>query len=186
MTARFSFSAIAVIVKRFRLITIACILFPLFAMQATAQQARPSDKQSDGQFTGIALVTNDPVWYEQFNRPETPSLAQITSVAVGERGVIATLFSNPTLKNGNAKVECSLSVTQPDGTSQNLPSGICYEGPARPANVLYPSLMDIQFEVTATDPVGFVTFNINMKDAYSDKAVTLTVTFLQGGVKNDS
>lgn len=161
-------------------LSVIAVVLLFVGSNAIAQEANPSDKKSDGQFTGIALVTNDPNWYEQFNRPETPSLAQIDRLLPGERGVIATLFSNPTVQNGRAKIECTIIAKDADGSSKSFPTGICYEGPARPPNVLYPSLLDLQFEVTESDPFGLAGFDIHMQDAYSDREVLLSVTFLQG------
>lgn len=180
MTSSFSNSKLHALRKlAFFLFLIAGALFAV-ASNAMAQEARPSDKKSDGQFTGIALVTNDPVWYKQFNRPEPPSLAQISHLLPGERGVIATLFSNPTVQNGRVKIECTITAQDADGSSKSFPTGVCYEGPARPPNVLYPSLLDLQFEITENDVYGLAGFDIQMQDAYSDREVLLSVTFMQG------
>lgn len=161
------------------------ILAALFFVTSTfgvsfAEEARPTDKRSDGEFTGIAMLTDDVRWYEQFSRPEVPNISGISHVGPGQRAAIALLFSNAKARNGIVKVLCTITATEPNGDETSFPTGTCYEGPARPANVLYPSLLDLQFSGGEDDETGVAKFDIALEDAHSKRKVVLTVSFTQG------
>lgn len=152
--------------------------FPAIAAEPAEPQAR--DKASDGAFTGLAFVTGDLKWFEQFQRPEAPTINGKNHFSPGESGAIATLFSNAKSTNGRVRVACEITAFDPDGTSRSFPPGMCYDGPAFPPNTLYPSLMDINFTITKEDTYGLAGFKILMRDLNADKSVQLQVSFIQG------
>ena len=47
----------------------------LLCVPALAQEDRGLDKASDGQFTGLLVVTDDLDWYDMFARPEVPQFS---------------------------------------------------------------------------------------------------------------
>jgi hypothetical protein len=152
----------------------------LFAFSAVGAEPQTSDKASNGRFTGIALVTSDLDWFDKFQRPETPQIKGKSSFGPGESGAIVTLFSNAEVRNGRVRVECQITAFQPEKERRTYPPGPCYDGPARPDNVLYPSLLDLRFSMGEDEPAGISGFDIVMRDLHSGRSVKLRVSFLQG------
>ena len=146
---------------------------------ATAQSS--SDKASDGQFTGIALITDDPNWHQQFQRPETPEISSVDHLAAGERGTLAIIFSNAEPRDGVAKIVCDVTVFDPSGSRLIVDSGPCYEGPYAGPNILHPTLLDLSFGIGEDEPEGEAGFEITLRDVHSGRVVDLIVGFTQGG-----
>jgi hypothetical protein len=151
------------------------------ASAASAQSTKPSanDKASNGQFVGLAFVTDDANWYLQFERPETPKINGKDSFKPGERGSIATIFSGAEPRDGKMHVDCEITAFEPNGERKSLPPGKCYEGPARPPGVLTPSLLDLNFAIGPNDIRGIAGFEIIMRDKISGRSVKLEVSFMQ-------
>lgn len=143
-------------------------------------EAPGSDKQSDGIFTGIALITDDPSWHALFQRPETPHVRGQDHFEPGQRGVLAILFSNAEPRQGVVRVICDVTAFDPRGSQLVVDSGPCYEGPFLGPNILHPALLDLQFEIGRDDPEGRGGFEITLRDAHSDREVDLEVSFTQG------
>lgn len=155
------------------------VIASLVCASALAAEPRSTDKASSGAFTGIALVTDDPNWFELFRRPETPEISGKDSFRPGERGVIAVLFSNAEPENGRVAVSCEITAYEPDGTSSRYAPGPCYDGPALPDNVLYPTALDLQFTVGPNDQNGLAGFRIVLRDLNGGQSVALDVSFMQ-------
>jgi hypothetical protein len=147
---------------------------------ALAQSSQTTDKESDGSFTGIALITDNLSWYELFQRPEPPEISGKDQFGTGERGSLAIIFSNAQPREGTVRVECDIRAFDPNGSRTVIESGLCYEGPYAGDNILHPGLLDIQFEIGPNDPPGRAGFEITLRDANSPRSVTLTVEFTQG------
>ena len=159
---------------------IAGLLVGSMAVCGSAMAQSISDKTSDGEFTGIALITDDTGWYELFQRPEPPEISGRSVFAPGTRGALALIFSNAEPRGGNAKVECDITAFYPEGERVVVvEGGTCYEGPYRGDNILHPALVDLQFEVEVGDPAGQSGFEITMRDANSGREVELTVNYAQ-------
>ena len=62
------------------------MLFAAMAGSALAQPIDGHDKQSDGRFTGIAMITDDLDWYDRFQRPEPPEISGRDRFEAGEAG----------------------------------------------------------------------------------------------------
>lgn len=156
------------------LVVVAFALFsPVLAQPVT------QDKKSNGQFVGIALVTDNAQWYRLFERPEPPHINGKSSFKPGESGAIAVIFAGAENRNGRVTVECSVTAIGVDGKRKKFPAGICYDGPARPPGILYPSLLDLRFTIAAQDPRGISTFEIGLRDKVSGRGVTLKVSLMQ-------
>jgi len=143
-------------------------------------QSSGSDKQSNGTFTGIALITGDLSWYELFRRRETPHIRGQDHFKPGERGALAIIFSNPKPHEGVVRVICDVTAFDPQGSQLVVDSGPCYEGPYLGPNILHPALLDLQFEIGANDPSGRAGFEIALRDGHSGRQVDLAVSFTQG------
>lgn len=161
----------------------AFLIWAVLALGAGASEPQIHDRASNGDFTGIALVTDDLNWFEQFSRPETPQIHGQDRFVPGETGAIAVVFSNAAAKGGQVLVQCALSFTDVDGSTRDLPPGTCYEGPAYPPDVLYPSLLDLRFTISEEDPAGLVGFTIGLTDVNSGRSVELEVSFYQGAAE---
>ena len=138
------------------------------------------DKQSDGQFTGLALITDDPNWHLQFQRPSTPAIDGRDHFKAGESGTLALIFSNAEPRQGNVKIVCDVIAFDPQGSRKIVDAGPCYEGPYAGPNILHPTLLDLNFTIGPNDPKGLAGFRIVLRDAYSDRKVELAVAFTQG------
>ena len=138
------------------------------------------DKQSDGRFTGIAVVTDNVDWYEMFQRPEPPQFDGKGHYGPGDRGSLAIIFSNPEPRNGVVRVLCDIVARDPAETRRVASEAVCYEGPYLGPNILHPALLDLRFEMGADEPAGQAGFSVTLNDAYSGRAVTLDVSFTQG------
>lgn len=160
-----------------------CIALTMLGALAagSASAVEPSDKDSDGDFTGLALITDDLKWYEAFNRPETPNLNRRDSLLAGEQGTLALIFASAEAKDGKHSIVCDIVAFDPRGRRTLVEGRSCYEGPARRPYILVPTLLAIDFRITDEDPVGEAGFEITMKDMYSGREVQLTVSFMQGG-----
>ena len=160
------------------------LAFASVAMPGIAAAQSPggseSDKKSDGQFTGIALITDDPGWYESFQRPETPRITGRDHFGPGESGVLAVIFSNATPRQGMLKVTCAITAFDPKGSHALAVSQPCYEGPFAGPNILHPAQLDLRFKIGPDDPAGQAGFKITLHDAYSGREVHLAVSFAQG------
>ena len=165
-------------VVRGGLVALALVALLGSTMGAAAQSS--TDKQSDGQFTGIALITSNLRWYELFERPEPPRITGVDHLKAGEHGALAIIFSNAEPRNETVRVECDVTAFDPGGSSPVVKSGVCYEGPYHGDNVLHPALLDLQFAMGANDPPGRAGFKITLRDAYSSRKVKLNVVFTQG------
>lgn len=161
-----------------RLSATICVL--LLGLVSTALAQSDHDKQSDGRFTGLAFITEDVRWYEQFSQPEMPVIDGKNRFQPGERGALALIFSNAEPRNGEVRIECEILAIQPDGkrTSVGDPKA-CYRGPYFGDNILHPTLVDLQFEVAEGDPSGQAGFQITMRDAHSGRKLTLNVAYQQ-------
>ena len=138
-----------------------------------------SDTQSDGKFTGIAIITGDVKWFDLFAKPETPHIQGQDKFGPGERGALAIIFSNAKPRGGIVKVECDIIAYDPEGTKPVVKSGKCYEGPYYGDNILHPALLEIQFEGDKDDPAGRAGFEITLRDVYSGRSVKLSVAYEQ-------
>ncbi|MCY1548414.1 hypothetical protein D9M68_845210 [compost metagenome] len=161
-----------------------CLLSLLFLFGATAAFAQPVssgiEKASDGQFTGLLLVTDDLDWYDMFQRPEPPSFEAKEHFGPGEKGSLAIIFSNAAPRDGNVRVLCDITAHDPEGSRQVADDQLCYEGPFYGPNILHPALLDLRFEIGADEPAGRSGFSVTLRDAYSDRAVDLDIAFTQG------
>ncbi len=161
---------------RFLAVVVAAILA---AAAPAAAQTSSSDKDSSGQFTGIALITDDPNWRELFKRPETPQISGASRFKPGQRGVLAIMFSNAEPRQGRVRVICDVTAFDPKGSHSVVRSAPCYEGPFAGPNILHPVALDLQFEIGADDPAGRAGFEVTLRDAHSRREVELHVTFIQ-------
>jgi hypothetical protein len=162
------------------IIVVAIVVALLIGAPATvAQSLRSTDKQSDGRFTGIAIITDDIGWYELFKRPETPRIRGQDRFGPRKTGALAIIFSNAEPRDGTVRIECDVTAFDPDGSSVVVNAGVCYEGPYFGDNVLHPALLDIRFDVSAEDPPGRSGFEIALRDTASRRSVSLTVDFMQ-------
>jgi hypothetical protein len=143
--------------------------------------AEGTDKDSDGAFTGIALITDDPRWYDLFAQPETPNISGKDEFAAGDRGALALVFSNAEARDGVVRVTCDVTAFDPSGSELIVNDGPCYEGPYNGDNILHPALLDLQFEIGPDDPTGRAGFEVTLRDAYSGRTVDLRVEFSQRG-----
>lgn len=146
-----------------------------------AQQDAGFDKDSDGQFTGLAIITDDAKWYEQFARPETPQITGKSSFGPGEAGALALLFSNAKPQDGAAEIRCDITAFDPEGSRQIANGDVCYKGPYLGPNILHPTLVDLRFAMGQDEPEGKAGFKITMRDVHSGRTVDLNVSFTQGG-----
>lgn len=158
-----------------RLVVIAAFATAL----ATPSAAEGTDKDSDGAFTGIALITDDPRWYDLFAQPETPNISGKDEFAPGDRGALALVFSNAEAKDGAVRVTCDVTAIDPSGSKLIVDDGPCYEGPYNGDNILHPVLLDLQFEIGPDDPAGRAGFEITLTDVHSGREVQLAVDFTQ-------
>lgn len=145
-----------------------------------AQQDSGADKDSDGQFTGLAIITDDAKWYEQFARPETPQISGKSSFGPGEEGSLALIFSNAEPKDGTAEIRCDITAFDPEGSRQVANDNVCYKGPYYGPNILHPTLVDLRFAMGEDEPEGTAGFKITMRDVHSGRVVDLNVSFTQG------
>lgn len=137
------------------------------------------DKDSDGAFTGIAIVTDDLKWFKLFESPKTPQISGQDVFRPNDRGALALIFSNAEAKRGVVRIECDVTAFDAKGSNRIVDGAACYEGPAYPDNVLVPALLDIQFEIEDTDPAGPAGFKVVMRDMHSGREVQLKVGFDQ-------
>ena len=158
----------------------ALLFLTVFGGQVFAQPPDGHDKQSDGRFTGIAMITDDVSWYDLFARPEAPQISGRDVFTPGVRGSLVLIFSNAEARDGNAQVECDITAFYPEGKRVVVvEGGVCYQGPYRGDGILHPALIDLQFEVEAGDPAGRSGFEITMRDDNSNREVELTVAYTQ-------
>lgn len=161
------------------LIAAIVLLTSTLCASAWGAEPRSMDKNSDGAFTGIALITEDLNWFETFQRPETPQFSGKDSLKPSEKAAVATFFSNPRVESGRVRVRCSVTAFEPSGETRALPSGMCYDGPPLPPNTLYPTFLDFKFGVGEDDARGIAGFRITMRDLNSGREVTVVVSFMQ-------
>jgi len=167
--------------RRFeRVVVLAFIALLGTAVGAFAQSTGADDKQSDGRFTGIAFITDDPRWYELLRRPELPKFELKDSFGPGESGAVAIMFSNAEPRQGQARIECDVTAFDPTGSSLVVDSGVCYEGPYHGDNILHAALLDLQFEMGPDEPSGRSGFEITLRDAHAGRSVKLNIAFTQG------
>jgi hypothetical protein len=152
----------------------------MVAGAAAAQSPDGHDKQSDGQFTGIVMVTDDLNWYDRFQRPEPPEISGRDRFEAGERGSLVIIFSNAEARGGTAKVTCDITAFDPEGEHLVAEDALCYEGRYAGANILHPALLDLRFEIGPSDPEGKAGFRVTLRDAHSGREVDLEVAFTQG------
>lgn len=138
------------------------------------------DKASDGQFTGLLLVTDNLDWYDMFQRTEPPAFEAKENFAPGEKGSLAIIFSNAEPRDGFVRVLCDITAHDPDGSRQVADDQVCYEGPFYGPNILHPALLDLRFEIGDDEPSGKSGFSVRLQDVYSNRAVDLDVDFMQG------
>ena len=163
-----------------RAFVLGLVVASLALLGGSAWAQESSDKQSDGQFTGIAMVTDDLDWYDLFQRPEPPEISGPDRFEAGERGALVIIFSNAEARDGVAKVMCDITAFDPTGSHLVAESETCYEGPYAGPNILHPALLDLQFEIGPSDPPGQAGFEITLRDAHSGREVALKVAFTQG------
>ncbi len=165
------------------------LLRPMFSILAVllctaavlAQSAdRGMDKASDGQFTGLLLVTDNLDWHDMFQRPEPPSFEAKQHFIPGEKGSLAIIFSNAEPRNGIVRVMCDISTRNPEGSQQVAADQVCYEGPSYGPNILHPALLELKFEMGDDEPAGDAGFAVTLRDAHSGRSVDLDVSFTQG------
>ena len=152
----------------------------LLCVPALAQEDRGLDKASDGQFTGLLVVTDDLDWYDMFARPEVPQFSGKSHFMPGDWGSLAIIFSNAEAIDGQAEIRCDIEAFDPTGTKQVARDDVCYAGPYRGPNILHPTLVDLRFGITADDPPGPAGFKVTLRDANSDRELALEVGFTQG------
>jgi len=150
------------------------------ALPSSAQPDNGMDKQSDGQFTGLAFITDDAKWYELFDRPETPQLSGKSHFGPNEKGALALIFSNAEAKNGEVEIRCDIQAFDPEGSREIADNDVCYKGPFRGPNILIPTLLDLRFGMGPDEPNGTSGFSVTMRDVHSGREVDLEVSFTQG------
>lgn len=158
----------------------ALVLIAGMTGSSLAQQDTGFDKDSDGQFTGLAIITDDAKWYEMFSRPEVPQISGKSSFGPGEAGSLALIFSNAEPHDGTAEIRCDITAFDPEGSRQIANDDVCYKGPYSGPNILHPTLIDLRFAMGQDEPAGKAGFKIRMRDAHSGRAVDLNVSFTQG------
>ncbi len=155
------------------------VLALLVSGAALAQSPGGTDKQSDGRFTAIAIVTDNLAWHDLFRRPEPPQISGKSRFGPGDPGAVAIVFSNATPREGNVRVECDVTAFDPAGSSVVVDSGVCYEGQYYGDDVLHPVPLDLQFAVGPNDLSGRAGFEVTLRDVYASRSVELNVDFMQ-------
>lgn len=167
--------------KSSRIVPALAFVLGMMAMPAVAQGPDTGiDKASDGDFTGILLVTDDIDWYAMFQRPEPPQFVSKPHFGPGERGALAIIFSNAEAVQGGVEVMCDITAHDPEGSRPVAVDRPCYEGPFFGPNILHPALVDLQFAIGDDEPAGQAGFTVILRDAHSSRQVTLDVSFTQG------
>ncbi|MCB1517117.1 MAG: hypothetical protein KDJ19_05825 [Hyphomicrobiaceae bacterium] len=154
-----------------------------FALAAHGQEPQPQDTQSDGTFTAYAYLTDNFDWLEGFDGTALPAITPKATFAPGERGAIALVFSHPAPNSGLVRISCQLTATKSDGTVQKFDPTLCHYGPVGPADVFYPSQTTFYFAAGQEDLPGLARFDIAVRDLHSDREVTLSVSYAQGGAQ---
>lgn len=162
-----------------------CLLAVLLGTAVASAQSANQDiaKASDGQFTGLLLVTDNLAWYEMFQRPEPPTFEAKDHFERGQKGSLAIIFSNAEPRDGIVRVMCDISTHNPEGTRQVAVDEVCYEGPFYGPNILHPALLELKFEMGDDEPAGDAGFSVTLRDAYSGRSVDLAVWFTQGSTQ---
>ena len=159
---------------------VAALTVIILGAAATQSLADSADKGSDGDFTGIALITDDAAWHRQFQQAQTPQISGQDHFGPGDRGTLALIFSNAEPRQGIVRIACDVTAYDPGGERMIVASGPCYEGPYAGPNILHPTLLDLTFTIGADDPPGEAGFKITLHDENSGRSVNLDVSFTQG------
>ncbi len=138
------------------------------------------DKKSDGDFTGVVVVTDRLDWFETWKTSGQADLTARDRFAVGESGAVAIGFSGAEETGGRFRVACSAVVIDVTGEEKTLGSSLCYDGPSMAPDVLIPASLNLKFKISEKDVPGLVTLKIMLDDLHSGRKVAPVVYFFQG------
>ena len=133
-------------------------------------------------FGAWLLVTPDLNWQEKWDTPPDtiPYFNEADTVRVGDKLVILTFFTNPSLdEQRNAEVKCTLSVKRPDGTMSVSPQKFdCLNGnvSGNPRYVMLSPAV-IMFTAEESDPAGIWTVYVTLEDRKRRTLIELKTTY---------
>ena len=108
------------------LLSIGVNIAPASAAQGLSGSAKASAPTG---FTVIALVTTDPDWLSKWNTKSAGvSFHGTDTLHDGDKATLAVFFSNPTLRNGSAKLVCDVTIRHKSGSGdQKMPPTACLD-----------------------------------------------------------
>ena len=140
------------------------------------------NQKSKDDFGAWLLVTPDIDWQEKWETPSdtVPSFNESKNVKIGGKLFVLTFFANPKANHLNqARVDCQLTLTRPDGTvSVDVKDIECINGEVTgdPRSIrLSPAF--IQFTAEETAPLGEWTVSAKVKDVHRSIELSLKATF---------
>jgi hypothetical protein len=140
-------------------------------------------RSKDG-FSAMLLMTSDPNWLKEWNKPpeHDPHFTTSHNVSLGKELNILTVLSNPKLDAKKlANVECDFSVQKPDGTfSIDQHALDCFKTkvPGNPQN-LYMTAATLKFISESSDQKGEYKVQVTLHDKNSSgTSITLSDKFV--------
>lgn len=150
--------------------------------------AEPSQSETNGSFSVIAAVL--PMSGEEFDaawntsRETSPNFDAKDTLPVGQEVHSVVMFAGATLNEGRAVLKCKTEVLFPDGQSQTVFDGVCFDDllPG-PATVIYLSNSRIGFKIPEVFAGNLLILNHLIEDVNATKsiAVSVSVDVVMGG-----
>ena len=140
------------------------------------------DQKTIAGFSGWLLITSDQDWKEKFDTEESvlPQFTTVNEIGLGEKITILTLYKNPqTNANNTINLTCDLRITRPDGTLSYDETDLecASEELIGPAENIRRTYLVIDFIAELTDPYGFWTIEVILRDENAKIAIPLKKSF---------
>lgn len=148
-------------------------MIPTLAIAAAPQ---PTAKASKSGFVAMASIVTDADWKQKWQGKSTPHFHTPSKLKVGEKAWLLTFFSGAKLENGIARLKCDITIRDPDGSVDERPPQLCYEGPAPGAEMIFMTGMEVGFEVVPEDLDGLTQFEVGITDVNRDIRIPVQVS----------
>ena len=156
-------------------------MLPLMAVPSVAAETLTGSAKASAPsgFTVFALVTADPDWLSKWDTPSPDvSIPGTDMLHAGDKATLAVFFSNPTLIDGKARLDCDVTIRFKSGArGKRLVPSTCFDGPTgRLPNGISRADIRIDFSVAATDPPDTAFFEVGVTDVNGQVRVPVNLT----------
>lgn len=156
-------------------------LGPGSAFHADAASLR--GQAAAGSRTGLhvlAVLVTDPDWSRKW-AGKTPGVSfhSTDTLYAGQSGTVTLLFSNPSLKNGRARIACDVVVRDSaTGSVSRISPQVCFDGPIKRPSAAYLTSVAVKLSEDTSSRRGVINVSAGLTDLNSGVRVPVSLAIM--------